>query len=428
MKTKKQNSTYKEINSIIYNFLQDYEEELDPETIVLIFSDFIFYNGYMKLKYPNDIRNTSSFIETCSTKNINYYNSYLIPVFTQICNTPIHLREEVYSSKLFEGIPFISENIFNIIEYDSVYIDNEYLIKLCKILENNLEDFDLGYLFENLMTLVKEDDEDTSKRKVTGSFYTPKEIISYMVEESLINSILANISNIDIEKLNKLIKDNINTFNDEESDQIIQFLSNIKILEPSNGTGSFSLHMLNILYKMILSLEGDKQTYKDLMYSRYNGYDHIVKLLNNKRNYKLFILQNSLFSAEILYSSNYINTLRHYLYLSDCDIFPNLNFNFITANTLIDFNIPSESLNSILKDPEAIHIRKNIAYLNILYFFKCENSLNFNEYYSIALQDLMKVYSKYLKSYELNQIFSWKPFNMTESCAYFNKDFMFYLR
>ena len=32
MKTKKQNNIYKAINDVIYNFLQDYEDELDPDS------------------------------------------------------------------------------------------------------------------------------------------------------------------------------------------------------------------------------------------------------------------------------------------------------------------------------------------------------------------------------------------------------------
>src|SRR5206468_10347360 len=43
----------------------------------------------------------------------------------------------------------------------------------------------LGKVFENLLASYNEETKTTA-RKLTGSFYTPREVVNYMVEESLI--------------------------------------------------------------------------------------------------------------------------------------------------------------------------------------------------------------------------------------------------
>ena len=51
----------------------------------------------------------------------------------------------------------------------------------------------LGKVFENLLACYEEGD-DISTRKLTGSFYTPREIVNYMVDESLITYLKSAVS------------------------------------------------------------------------------------------------------------------------------------------------------------------------------------------------------------------------------------------
>ena len=51
----------------------------------------------------------------------------------------------------------------------------------------------LGKVFENLLASYNED-TSTTARKATGSFYTPREIVNYMVDETLIAYLVSQLS------------------------------------------------------------------------------------------------------------------------------------------------------------------------------------------------------------------------------------------
>ena len=50
----------------------------------------------------------------------------------------------------------------------------------------------LGRIFENLLAEIDPDSGETA-RKATGSFYTPREIVNYMVDESLLIYLKSNL-------------------------------------------------------------------------------------------------------------------------------------------------------------------------------------------------------------------------------------------
>jgi adenine-specific DNA-methyltransferase len=54
----------------------------------------------------------------------------------------------------------------------------------------------LGKVFENLLASYNPETQTTA-RKQTGSFYTPREIVNYMVDESLLEYIKQNVKNDD---------------------------------------------------------------------------------------------------------------------------------------------------------------------------------------------------------------------------------------
>ena len=118
----------------------------------------------------------------------------------------------------------------------------------------------LGRVFENLLASYNPETKTTA-RKQTGSFYTPREIVNYMVDESLIAYLKNSVKNWEIEadeldkQLHDLLSyDNINPFaeNDDLQNQIIHSLDNCKILDPACGSGAFPM---GILQKMVHILQ-----------------------------------------------------------------------------------------------------------------------------------------------------------------------------
>ncbi|MBI4844959.1 MAG: Eco57I restriction-modification methylase domain-containing protein [Candidatus Omnitrophica bacterium] len=94
-------------------------------------------------------------------------------------------------------------------------------------------------------------------RKGQGAYYTPREIVHYMCQESLINH-LNTETRIDAERIRKLIafkdEDLVNGngsrkkslgFSDDEAQSLDRALSNIKVCDPACGSGAFLVGMLN---------------------------------------------------------------------------------------------------------------------------------------------------------------------------------------
>src|SRR5690606_37132377 len=128
----------------------------------------------------------------------------------------------------------------------------------------------LGKVFENML--------DITERKSKGAFYTPREIVHYMCQESLIhyldNALEGKVARKDLETL--IREGHFALENDERvatkgetktyqyqlpesvrqnADLIDQKLSDIKICDPAIGSGAFPVGMLHELVNAMLVLK-----------------------------------------------------------------------------------------------------------------------------------------------------------------------------
>ena len=153
----------------------------------------------------------------------DYYHSTLEKLFFQVLNKKISERTHEMLPEDHVSIPFLNGGLFDPDSNDyyinnqpnyALKIPNEWFLKLFEVLEqfnftideNSINDAEvsidpemLGTIFENLLAEIDPDTEK-SARKATGSFYTPREIVDYMVEQSLIQY-LKNKVNITDEKV-----------------------------------------------------------------------------------------------------------------------------------------------------------------------------------------------------------------------------------
>lgn len=156
----------------------------------------------------------------------------------------------------------------------------------------------LGQVFENLLAAYNPETQTTA-RKQTGSFYTPREIVNYMVDESLIayfkhellqedvgfvevgrsqtnifgneyrqgqltiqqkldqNPFLGKEDDLE-QKLRQLLSfDDINPFTDDDKTQerLIRALDNCKILDPACGSGAFPMGILQKMVHILKKLD-----------------------------------------------------------------------------------------------------------------------------------------------------------------------------
>ena len=92
----------------------------------------------------------------------------------------------------------------------------------------------LGKVFRESVGLVQSGDSNHSPQKQTGSFYTPREIVQYMVDESLIAHLKRTAGEELEPKLRQLLQytDDDVELTEEQRMAIMQSLYHCKILDP----------------------------------------------------------------------------------------------------------------------------------------------------------------------------------------------------
>ena len=216
----------------------------------------------------------------------------------------------------------------------------------------------LGKVFENLLGTYNPETSETA-RKDSGSFYTPREIVNFMVDESIKNY-LENSIEISSEQLTQLFDDNASEVKFKSNNEIIKSLMSIKVLDPACGSGAFPVGILQRLVSLIRKLD-----------SSYDSKQSLYEL-------KLHLIENCIFGSDIQTIAVQIAKLRFFITLiceqekgSDAknnygfDPLPNLETKFVAANSLIGLkseqstalNLKNEAL-SRLKE-ELLLIRTN---------------------------------------------------------------------
>ncbi len=224
----------------------------------------------------------------------------------------------------------------------------------------------LGQIFENLLAAYQ--------RKQTGSFYTPREIVDYMVDESLI-TYFSN-TGVDAEKVRHLLSyhETKNPFDETQTKDLIQFIDNLKILDPACGSGAFPMGILNKLVFVLSKLDKNEETKEenvqwrelqkekairetDAAFNLGNHDERATRLQEindafdyNSSNYgrKLYLIENCIHGVDIQPIATQISKLRFFISLivdqkphgdksNNFGIrpLPNLDFKIIAANTLI---------------------------------------------------------------------------------------------
>ena len=312
----------------------------------------------------------------------NYYHSVLEKLFFLVLNKKQNDRKDYELPNEHELIPFLNGGLFEAqtddffptngkgihqISFD-LKIPNQWFIELFEVLEqynftideNSIYDAEvsidpemLGTIFENLLAEIDPDTEK-SARKATGSFYTPREIVDYMVEQSLVQYLKNKVSIENEEQLLELFKEGgSNTFEPTETKKILETLSNVKILDPACGSGAFPMGALHKIIIALQKLDPDASWWKQKQID--TAKNAIVKqYLKEKFNTsnsdyarKLGVIQNSIYGVDIQPIASEISKLRSFLSLvidetiDDNAInrgiwpLPNLEFKFVTANALI---------------------------------------------------------------------------------------------
>lgn len=301
----------------------------------------------------------------------NFFNDILEPLFYEALAKE---RDDDFYSRFNCKIPFLNGGLFDPInDYDWIHADillpnelfsNNYKTKDGDIGNGVLDVFDrynftvkedeplekevavdpemLGKVFENLL--------EVSNRKSKGTYYTPREIVHYMCEQSLINylniALEAKVTKEDIEiliKYGELVGENearVKSKGEEtdtyfyqlpetirlNADAIDEKLANIKICDPAIGSGAFPVGMMSEIVRARNTLSSYLDDSRRTLYS-----------------FKRDCIQNSLYGVDIDPGAVEIAKLRLWLSLvvDEDDIkqikpLPNLDYKIMQGNSLLE--------------------------------------------------------------------------------------------
>jgi len=232
----------------------------------------------------------------------------------------------------------------------------------------------LGKVFENMLEITE--------RKSKGAFYTPREIVHYMCQESLIHY-------LDNALDGKVKKEDLETFvrdghfaleNDERvatkgesktyryqlpesirqnADKIDEKLSSIKICDPAIGSGAFPVGLLHELVNAMLVLRPHLSYDYITRKLKGFGFEHRESISDSRYIYRLkrHIIQESIYGVDIDASAIDIARLRLWLSLvvdeDDLDpieTLPNLDYKIVCGNSLI--GLPENAMRSLQVEAE----------------------------------------------------------------------------
>ncbi len=218
----------------------------------------------------------------------------------------------------------------------------------------------LGRIFENLLAEFNPETEDTARRD-TGSFYTPRTIVDYMVNVSIKaylkkalltrTTMTADDAEVGLDIL-LAYTEREHPFTEPEKQALVDAIYDVTILDPACGSGAFPIGMLQKLVYVLEKLDVGHAQWKQRILAKTppEVRDETRKLLARStadHNWKLGLIQNCIYGVDIQPIAVQIAKLRCFVaLLVDFDVdpdadnmgvpaLPNLDFKFVPANTLI---------------------------------------------------------------------------------------------
>lgn len=284
------------------------------------------------------------------THKEQFHSKCLVELFYNTLNAK--RDNQLFSCEGLEGalnnskVPYLNGGLFDSDKLESTKIDfpESYFEDLFDFFgqynftidENDPNDHEvgidpemLGHIFENLL----EDNKDK------GAFYTPKVIVQYMCQESLIEYLATKLEAETSGEVKQAIEDLIrNLLAEDISDldlvePIAQALFDVKICDPAIGSGAFPMGILNVIYQVIEALY---YLQPDSVARVWNISDtqwqpHLVK-----KN----IIQHSIYGVDIESGAVDIARLRFWLALVVDEVeplpLPNLDYKIMQGNSLLE--------------------------------------------------------------------------------------------
>ena len=309
----------------------------------------------------------------------------------------------------------------------------------------------LGKVFENLLASYNEETKTTA-RKQTGSFYTPRPIVDYMVDESLKSHLKGALTKEGMQPedaeagLDLLFTytEKNHAFSPEEVKVLIGAIDSTKVLDPACGSGAFPMGALHKLVYILGKLDPNNDRWKQAQLAKIDSAPMREELerafSDNNDDYgrKLYLIESCLYGVDIQPIAIQITKLRFFISLV-CDQktnrskkdnhgirpLPNLETKFVAANSLI--GLP-DMPHSLLVDPRVAEIEAEIDSLYHSHFStqRRDHKLALQRKIQALRNELAKLLAEGLISpAKARHIALWDPFDPQSNADFFDPHWMF---
>ena len=328
----------------------------------------------------------------------------------------------------------------------------------------------LGSVFENLLAAINPETKEAA-RKQTGSYYTPRPVVDYMVDEALVASLSDKVRPTDGDR--EFLQDSIrylldfnDAFNDggelfdlDETSQLVDVIANLKVLDPAVGSGAFPMGVLHKLTLALRRIDPNNLLWEDFQkelagrratasFDTRNQQEREAELREISDTFeryresdfgrKLYLIQNSIFGVDRQAIACQIAKLRFFISLAieqEVDSsqpnygfkpLPNLETRLIAANTLIDLQ---RSAQLGLGQTDAVQrLHQQLAANRERHFHA--SSRRMKQRYIQADEDLRAQLASQLTNVGMPAgdaalVANWKPYDQNATSPWFNPQYMF---
>ena len=461
---------YLKIADLFYRFIKEAKYPRDSrkkEFAVKLIGRIIFCWFLKKKKSANGVPLIPE--ELLSLKSLekfkDYFHSVLEPLFFEVLNTPVkerNIQKAFQISEYIDKIPFLNGGLFDPDANDCyheigasrgvIIVEDQWFRDFFELLEQynftvdestpldielSIDPEMLGRIFENLLAEIDETTGETA-RNATGSFYTPRPIVEYMVDESIKHHLFSKTS-LSEEKINLLVSwnESESKLNKDEIVSAIDALDSMKILDPACGSGAYPMGILQKTVHILEKIDENSKLWKEKMLQKVPAqFRRMVKEKFENEGpayiHKTGLIENVIYGIDVQQIAVEISKLRVFLSLvveSTVDEnkpnmgihpLPNLEFKFVCADTLTKTNSTQMGLTENAKEIS------ELSELRELYFISFGED---KEHYKKEFGKTQMKLLEFIKSWvgdtsDIQKLASWDPFSI-DRADFFDPKWMF---
>lgn len=284
----------------VYRYKKDFK---DPASALALFQQVPFLNGGLfecldKHITAEDIARDPGLVERIVSEGKQHV--LRVDGFSERTENPLHIPNELFFGEGTDEIDlngvFGTKNkkykprgLLKIFDSYKFTIEENTPVEEEVALDPEL----LGKVFENLLASYNPDTKTTARKK-SGSFYTPREVVDYMVDEALVcyleqafgpqqpasglvhglldldhgpgdlpfmasdySAVKSTVNNVSPQRLRKLLsyRQSGHGFSSDETQTLIAAIERLRVLDPACGSGAFPMGMLQKLVHVLRKLD-----------------------------------------------------------------------------------------------------------------------------------------------------------------------------